>query len=1781
MKHSKFKKVLSLILTLVLIATTVPTVAMAAGEFSVPKGMYLISNTQSKIAPGVTENKLVTNKTDGQSQVTGYAVTVDMSEGSTASIMAGYADYDGTSWKLQSVRNQAAALEKKKNVNVVAGFNADIYNMQTGEPTNVLVLDGRVIKKGLGKPYFAVMNDGSVKIGSSMTESILKDVKDAVGGFYTLVENGKKTSYASYTGNFAPKTAVGIKADGDVVFYVADGRNAPVSVGLNDVDLADIMIGLDCVDVINLDGGGSTTYAAQYEGSDTLEIANRPSDGAERSVASSLFIVSSAKPTGEFDHASITPKDELYTPGSSIDFSALGVDSAGGKAELPADGKFVLDDSCASMGTITDDGKFVANDQTGTVKINYVSGEKVCGSTEIEIVVPDELYIPSDEVSLGFEETTDFGIVAKYKDRIINMKAGDIDWSIADEEGNDISGKAGTFNGLEFTTLDGVTINAVVTAKCKFNAELSVTIKAVIGALPVTLYDFEYTTDKAEAEADPDLEWIPSYQMPRFDRTTGTTSGYQAGEFHEQGYPLYCWPNQYLADQDSMKATVVSKDDGAPVRFGNKSLRIDYDYSSVTKGGNINNYLRVTDPDHAFEGSPTKIGAWVYVPEGTANFVLYLNCANQCDDPVNGYNLAYGAVTGSQGIDWTGWKYCEFDLTNSSNAGAGNQNAPFGFYQGCGVFWISYQPNGGSPKGDKTASTIYLDNIQLIYGADVDDKTNPIVKSINVGGVEIEDGKTVLDSNVNTFRASYADAEDKYATGIDYSEVRMLLDGVDVTDKCYINEGDEEIYFYDAELANGTHNIEISVKDKFGNETSESRYFTVKGSSASTQVNLVALDETPVLGEKYNLAIISDGVQNVSSADVSLKILSNFTKYWNKYEVVTGKGYALDGEATYDADKSTINFKVNKTSDECDDGIIAKIVFDIPVDVPEGLEVTYRIAKGSLTFVDAVGEKFVSSFSGKITTTCASPFILTTDTMVVGSEGGNIYVTDRDGNAVSDVNIYTSAGELIGVTDKDGKAFTDKFISSVMSFEIYAEKDGKLSFVLTSQSYPCGGDESGKPSYIKLNASAKPYSTKNISWMSSPLASEAKAVVEYAVKSDYEANGESAFKTFEGTSTLKEMNSTATIDTNYAVRINSAVLTGLKADAEYVYRVGDGKIMSDIKTFSTTRKGEAVNFFVIGDTQASDTTNTDKITENLASSGIDFSFGIQTGDAIDNGGNYDMWAKIADIFSSDYLGNIDMIHVLGNHEYYGDLNGSNASAYFNLPGTENETAPLCYSVQYGNVYVAVINYSSLSGYREAAKWLVEDANASTASWKILAMHQPPYFTNPSGTSESFTEIMAPAVDDAGIDIVFSGHDHSYARTEPMTGGEVDKENGAVYYICGSTGEKSYEAINNPDHHYAMMVGKKYNAIYLTVQATDKTLDITTREYTESGEDIIIDTYSASKEINCKDAGHDFTYNDGYLSCKVCGYSEPLGTYTGFAADESTGRTIYFVLGEARTGWQTIGDDAYYFDENGLAVTGKQSITHYDKDGNPFEAICEFDESGKQIGAAFVTDANGVTRAYRGGEVLKNWQEINGDLYYFSRSDGAMRTGKTTITLRTNQQLECVFSEDGKLIRGCLYKTEDGTLYYWGSEPVSGWEEIDGKTYYFMPDTHYMVTGDVTIDGVEYGFDSDGVLRHEGFHVYDPDWDVEIIKPNCTVDGKIMHVCKKCYTAYEETIPAKGHVDFDGDGKCDVCENSVNYDSPIDNFAYKLMSRIYAIYTAIMKILRNNYQYVINLIASLK
>ncbi len=151
----------------------------------------------------------------------------------------------------------------------------------------------------------------SLQVGQELelkTESVYDKEKWAtaehgmgsVGG--RLIENGKV--YTKFEAGTAPRTAVGIKPDGSIIFYVIDGRQPGVSTGVQIKTLANRMKELGCVDAINLDGGGSTAIAGVFPGSDEVTVANSPSEGTLRKCANYIFLKDMRKnpqPSYKFD----------------------------------------------------------------------------------------------------------------------------------------------------------------------------------------------------------------------------------------------------------------------------------------------------------------------------------------------------------------------------------------------------------------------------------------------------------------------------------------------------------------------------------------------------------------------------------------------------------------------------------------------------------------------------------------------------------------------------------------------------------------------------------------------------------------------------------------------------------------------------------------------------------------------------------------------------------------------------------------------------------------------------------------------------------------------------------------------------------------------------------------------------------------------------------------------------------------------------------------------------------------------------------------------------------------------------------------------------------------------------------------------------------------------------------------------------------------------------------------------------------------------------------------
>lgn len=156
-----------------------------------------------------------------------------------------------------------------------------------------------------------------------------EEVTEALSGLHDLIAGGIPNPNLPWDGR-APRTAVGVKADGGVVFYTVDGRQNGHSVGATYTELAQRMIELGCVSAIALDGGGSTSFGTTWPDSEGFQTVNRPSDGAARAVSVCLFLVEDAGlSTGELGGFLVNTGDGPVLAGASIPVSAAAVDTAG------------------------------------------------------------------------------------------------------------------------------------------------------------------------------------------------------------------------------------------------------------------------------------------------------------------------------------------------------------------------------------------------------------------------------------------------------------------------------------------------------------------------------------------------------------------------------------------------------------------------------------------------------------------------------------------------------------------------------------------------------------------------------------------------------------------------------------------------------------------------------------------------------------------------------------------------------------------------------------------------------------------------------------------------------------------------------------------------------------------------------------------------------------------------------------------------------------------------------------------------------------------------------------------------------------------------------------------------------------------------------------------------------------------------------------------------------------------------------------------------------------
>ena len=192
-QRNLLSKALTAILCVVMIVSALPISAFAASfaQFTQSQ-LSVVADKQSTLAPGVTENKYTVYDKNG-AQVKLYVATADPSV-STVKMYASYLNMDPTNYGMSKLTEQVAAFNEKAAAGdeyyqgtVVAGINASYYNMNNGQPSGIFVMNGVVGNAAESAGYFAVMKDGSVKIG--VKGDYAKDagnIQEAIG-IYTML----------------------------------------------------------------------------------------------------------------------------------------------------------------------------------------------------------------------------------------------------------------------------------------------------------------------------------------------------------------------------------------------------------------------------------------------------------------------------------------------------------------------------------------------------------------------------------------------------------------------------------------------------------------------------------------------------------------------------------------------------------------------------------------------------------------------------------------------------------------------------------------------------------------------------------------------------------------------------------------------------------------------------------------------------------------------------------------------------------------------------------------------------------------------------------------------------------------------------------------------------------------------------------------------------------------------------------------------------------------------------------------------------------------------------------------------------------------------------------------------------------------------------------------------------------------------------------------------------------------------------------------------------------
>jgi len=311
-----------------------------------------------------------------------------------------------------------------------------------------------------------------------------------------------------------------------------------------------------------------------------------------------------------------------------------------------------------------------------------------------------------------------------------------------------------------------------------------------------------------------------------------------------------------------------------------------------------------------------------------------------------------------------------------------------------------------------------------------------------------------------------------------------------------------------------------------------------------------------------------------------------------------------------------------------------------------------------------------------------------------------------------------------------------------------------------------------------------------------------------------------------------------------ATKMHNIPIKGLASETTYTYNLKtNSQTIEKVERYITTLAKEETKeqtIWVVGDSgknNSSSRLSVLKTNEYLGADKID-TF-LMLGDNAYESGKYEEYEKSMFVTFKELLKTNAPWMVIGNHDsrsgYYYDI--------FDFP-TKGQSGGVAsgsesyYSFDNGGVHYIMLDSQHIGANAvDMIGWLRKDLATTNKKWIVAAFHHPPYTNaghNSDDDSESLglmkimRELIVPELENGDVDIVLTGHSHSYERShlikehygksntfspsnivQESQDGEYTKcierttKGGTIYNVAGSTASSSVDPLLRADSHPAL------------------------------------------------------------------------------------------------------------------------------------------------------------------------------------------------------------------------------------------------------------------------------------------------------------------------------------------------------------------------------------------